>query len=115
MEVNIYGDVYVEQKQKKQERNITTIRRSPGLKTAKNKVKERDKVCQCCGEIGVNGHLEVHHILPLSKYKELASDEHNMIALCQKCHRKYHEVYKDCEGADTFSKWLSDNKIGGQL
>lgn len=113
MEVNVYGDVYVyknEEDGKPHERKTSSIRSSPALSTAKKQVKERDQVCQCCGEIGVNGHLEVHHILPLAKYKSLATDEHNLIALCQSCHHKYHEQYEGCEGADTFSKWLSDNR-----
>ena len=85
------------------------IRTSSAVNTAKRKVKARDGCCQCCGEIGVNGHLEVHHIMPVSKYPSLASDELNMLALCQKCHRKYHDMYDDGDvGAVTFSKFLKD-------
>lgn len=110
MDINVYGNVYIKSDEDlKKDRKTSTIRTSPRLGTAKKAVKDRDKVCVCCGEIGVNGHLEVHHIMPLSKYKSLATDEHNMVAMCQRCHRKYHEEYKDCEGADTFSKWLLDN------
>ena len=115
MDINVYGNVYIgniEEEEEHSERTIQTIRRSPAVATSKKNVKSRDKVCQCCGEIGTNGHLEVHHIMPLAKYKELASDESNMIALCQSCHHKYHEAYEGCEGADNFAKWLSDNRRG---
>lgn len=107
MDIKVYGDVYINDKK---ERKISTIRTSSKLATVKKIVKERDKFCICCGDIGVNGQLEVHHIMPLAKYKDLATDEHNMVALCQKCHRKYHEEYKDCEGADTFAKWILSNR-----
>ena len=91
------------------EKSIHKIRTSNAVTTAKKNVKSRDMVCQCCGEVSVNGHLEVHHILPISKYKGLASDEGNLIALCQKCHRKYHDMYSDEDvNAVTFSKFLKD-------
>lgn len=57
---------------------------------------ERDKI------------LEVHHIFPVSKYPSLASDEKNMITLCQHCHRKYHDSYDGSEGAETFAKYMRD-------
>ena len=90
-------------------KDIHKIRTSNAVSTAKKKVKSRDSVCQCCGELPTNGHLEVHHILPISKYTELASDEGNMISMCQKCHRKYHEMYSDDDvNAVTFAKYLKD-------
>lgn len=90
-------------------RKISTIRGSKAVSTAKKNVKSRDGCCMCCGDVPVNNHLEVHHLLPLSKYKELASDEGNMISLCQKCHKKYHEMY-DLENTNavTFSKFMKD-------
>lgn len=53
-----------------------------------------------------NGHLEVHHINPLAQYPKMATDDGNGIALCQKCHRKYHEEYKGNENAYTFALFL---------
>ena len=88
---------------------VHKLRTSNAVTSAKKKVKARDSVCQCCGELPVNGHLEVHHIFLLAKYPSLASDEGNMIALCQKCHRKYHEMYDDRDvNAVTFAKFLKD-------
>ena len=47
--------------------------------------------------------------MPIAQYKELASDEGNMIALCQRCHRKYHDMYSgDDVNAVTFAKYLQD-------
>lgn len=60
--------------------------------------------------------LEIHHILPVAKYPQLASDKGNMIALCQSCHRKYHDKYDDADvNAVTFAKYLKDygNRIYG--
>lgn len=112
MDVNIYGGtVYLTHEDKAVvERKIDKtqdIRKNKSVADAKKDVKKRDKVCQICGEM--DKPLEVHHILPLAKYPSLASDEHNMITLCQKHHREYHNLYKGSEGADTFSKWLIDN------
>ena len=110
MNVNVYGDVHVIYEDKEViERKINKtqdIRKNVSVATAKKNVKKRDSCCQVCGES--NMQLQVHHILPLAKYPELASDEANMILLCQSCHMKYHEQYKDSEGADTFCKWIID-------
>ena len=75
------------------------------LAAFKKKVKARDTVCQCCGEIDVNGHLEVHHIMKLANYQDLACDLGNGIALCQKCHRKYHDEYEEVN-AVTFAEFM---------
>lgn len=91
------------------EKSVHKIRSSNAVSSAKKRVKARDGCCQCCGEVPINNHLEIHHLLPVSKYKDLAADEGNMIALCQKCHRKYHDKYDDENtNAVTFSKFLKD-------
>ena len=111
MNVNVYGNVYVNYEDKEVvEKTVSKtqdIRKNIGVNAAKKNVRKRDKACQVCGEM--DKPLEVHHILPLAKYPSLASDEHNLITLCQKHHKEYHELYKDSEGADTFSKYLIDN------
>ena len=74
----------------------------------KGKIKKRDlNKCQCCGETFKN-HLEVHHIFPFSKNPELGMNDGNGISLCQKCHRKYHDLYKGQENAVTFAQFLRD-------
>lgn len=74
----------------------------------KNKIKNRDEnKCQCCRQT-FTSHLEVHHIMPFAKYNTLGADDGNGIALCQKCHAKYHDMYKGNENAVTFAKFLRD-------
>lgn len=75
-------------------------------KPLKRKIKKRDlEKCLCCGKT-FKTHLEVHHIMPISEYPSLATDSKNMASLCQQCHAKYHEMYKDKEGAVTFALFL---------
>ena len=102
MEIIVNGDVYINENggNEQKDRKVATIRRSPALASAKKKVKARDSVCQCCGEIDVNGHLEIHHILPLSSYPNLATDEGNLVALCQKCHDKLHKEYPEANAVN---------------
>lgn len=110
MDIAVYGDVHIHTAETKKEVSIHTIRNSNAVTTAKKNVKSRDKVCQCCGDIGVNGELEIHHIFSVAKYKELASDEGNMITLCKSCHSRYHNRYEleDCN-AVTFAEFMKNN------
>ena len=103
-DIIINGDIVVESKAKK--KNTQKIRNTPGVNSWKHKVKERDKVCQCCGS---SGQLEVHHVMPLAEYPMLASDIHNGIVLCQECHRDYHKEWEGSEGAATLTKFLREH------
>ena len=87
-------------------KSVQKLRLTNDSKKWKKRIKARDMSCQCCGEIGENGHLEVHHINPLAQYPKMATDDGNGIALCQKCHRKYHDEYKGNENAYTFALFL---------
>ncbi len=50
--------------------------------------------CQCCGcTNSKNNKLNAHHIFSFSKYKELRYEISNGICLCEKCHRKFHDIY----------------------
>ena len=107
--INIYNSNEDLVSEKEEVKSVHKIRTSNAVTSAKKRVKGRDCVCQCCGELPTNGHLEVHHIMPIAKYQDLAADEQNMISLCQKCHRKYHDMYSDEDvGAVTFAKYLKD-------
>lgn len=87
---------------------IKSIRGSKNQNKFKKRIRKRDEEeCQCCHDHVPNG-LQVHHILPISKYPDLANDDHNGIGLCEKCHSKYHQMYQGAEGADTFAKFLRD-------
>lgn len=108
IDITINGDVYVNGAEEftKKTKSVHKIRTSQTVKSAKATVKSRDACCQACGEM--DKILEVHHILPVSKYPELAADETNMITLCQSCHRKYHDKYGGSEGAESFAKFMRD-------
>lgn len=110
MNIHIDGDVTIIYEQSdvdSKPKSSKTIRTRPSVNTWKKKIKNTEQVCQCCGKDG-DGHLEVHHIFPLHKFKQLASEEGNGITLCQKCHSRYHEVYNGSENANTFSKFMRD-------
>ena len=108
MDIAVYGDVHIHTAETKKEVSIHTIRTSNSVSTAKKKVKDRDKVCRCCGEYDVD--LEVHHIFPVSKYTDLASDLGNMVVLCESCHARYHNRYDlDDVNAVTFAEFLRRN------
>ena len=88
--------------------NLQKLRNSPGVKKWKKKIKSLDEgSCQCCGE-RVEKDLQIHHIMPLKNYPELVMDEGNGIALCKKCHDRYHEMYRDSENAANFAKFMRD-------
>ena len=103
----INGDVHFYNDQKDAPKsNVHKVRTSPAVAAAKKNVQRRDLCCQICGE--QDKILEIHHIFPVSKYPQLASDEKNLITLCQRCHRKYHDTYEGSEGAESFAKFVRD-------
>ena len=55
-------------------------------------IMRRDKyICQNCKRYGVTRAAEqVHHIKHVDEYPELAYEDDNLIALCNKCHQKQH-------------------------
>lgn len=62
---------------------------------AREKVRERDEICQHCGEDGSNRRLHVHHIIPVREFLDSADskleDAHsleNLILLCDLCHAR---------------------------
>lgn len=106
-DIIVNGDIILSgKKAETKKKNTQKIRNTPGVNSWKHKVKERDKVCQCCGS---NGQLEVHHVMPLAEYPMLASDIHNGIVLCQECHRDYHKEWEGSEGAATLTKFLREH------
>ncbi len=105
MYVNIQGDVHVHVDE---EKSAKEIRNSSKLYEKKQKVKKRDKVCQICGDMGNNGYLEVHHLFPVSKYPHMATNEDNMICLCQKHHAQYHNEYEGNINPITFIEFIKE-------
>ena len=65
----------------------------PGWSAARRQVRERDEVCQYCGEEESGRNLDVHHIIPLRAFRKSSehelSDGHaleNLVLLCRQCH-----------------------------
>lgn len=103
--LTINGDVYISINNGGGKVDLRKIR-SKLTKPLKQKIKQRDsKTCLCCGKKFEN-HLEVHHIMPVSRFPELATIPENLASLCQQCHAKYHEMYKNNEGAVSFATFL---------
>lgn len=64
-----------------------------GWSVARDRVRDRDEVCQHCGEDGSTRKLHVHHIVPVRVYRESENldlkDAHtvdNLVLLCNRCH-----------------------------
>ncbi|WP_134671268.1 NUMOD3 domain-containing DNA-binding protein [Halorussus marinus] len=64
-----------------------------GWSLARERIRERDKVCQHCGHDGNERRLEVHHIVPVRVFRQTAGrsaedahDERNLVLLCKRCH-----------------------------
>ena len=102
--ITINGDVYISINNNGKG-NLKNIRNKI-TKNIKRNIKRRDsETCLCCGR-KFETHLEVHHIMPLSRFPELATIPENMASLCQQCHARYHELYKHNEGAVSFAEYL---------
>lgn len=73
---------------------IMQFRTSSKMKNWRKQVFERDNyTCQKCGK-KKSGHLQAHHIIPLSRDFSLAYDISNGITLCEDCHYSYHAKLK---------------------
>ena len=104
--ITINGDIIISINNENTKKTNTKKIRNKLTKPLKKEIKKRDsKKCTCCNKTFKN-HLEIHHIMPVSKYPELAYDPENLVSLCQKCHAKYHEYYRNQEGARTFIKFI---------
>lgn len=58
----------------------------------RNKIKEQaNYTCDCCGKHG--GNLHSHHLYSYSIYKDLRTDIHNGVCLCEHCHKEFHKLY----------------------
>jgi hypothetical protein len=109
--INIYDGIHIEvhnhyesgKKSKKKHSN-------PSVRAWSKKVRERDNyTCQVCGAYNKQ-HSEAHHLVPLSKNSDLATDEGNGVCLCQRCHKEYHNKYNGSESPSTFFKFGMDKR-----
>jgi len=68
-------------------------RNSNEMKDWKVQVFERDKfTCQKCQQKG--GRLIAHHKQGFADYPKLRFDVNNGITFCEKCHEKFHKIYR---------------------
>jgi len=75
-------------------------RYGPGWSPARDRVREREDVCQHCDHDGSVRRLEVHHIVPVRVFRNTddlsladAHDERNLVLLCRRCHvRAEHDL-----------------------
>lgn len=51
-------------------------------------IQNRGGQCEICGS---SEHLNIHHILPYSRFPEYQNDERNMLVVCPKCHKGIHD------------------------
>lgn len=64
-----------------------------GWSIVREHIVERDRVCQNCGHDGSRHQLDVHHIVPVRRFREIdeipvedAHCEANLVLLCKPCH-----------------------------
>lgn len=69
--------------------------KNPKWQKKRLEILQRDNfTCQYCND--TNSQLNVHHLIYETKYAWEA-DNAILITLCDKCHKRYHDVYKDVE------------------
>ncbi|MFC7044626.1 HNH endonuclease [Halobacteriaceae archaeon GCM10025711] len=56
----------------------------------RERVEERDRVCQVCGDPPSTRALDVHHIVPRSEFDvvEESNAMGNLVLLCRSCHKR---------------------------
>lgn len=59
-------------------------------KHRKNLYYNNEGKCQMCGKKLKYREFELHHVLPLGRFRHLATDERNMQCLCHSCHSNLH-------------------------
>lgn len=110
--VIVFGDYFVTHKIPFQIHSIKRVKKSEKKKPVsrndfawKKAVKERDGVCQCCGD---DKSLEAHHIFAYANQESLRDTVENGITLCKWCHRKYHSHYGNGDEVNplTLNKFL---------
>lgn len=90
-------------------------RKSKIYKSMCYKVRRRDKnKCQNPKCVGGCKYTEVHHILPVSLYPNLAYEEKNCCVLCKKCHELVtgkEMAYAPLLQTIVMAKYVKKNKI----
>ncbi len=86
-DVQVYLDRPKPKKKAKKKAKKTTFYNSPEWKRLKYRVLCRyEATCMCCGASRITGaEIHVDHVLPRSKFPDLALDIDNMQVLCRDC------------------------------
>lgn len=64
--------------------------------------------CEICGESVSYKSFELHHVLPLGRFRHLAEDERNMQCVCKYCHKELHcDVFKEIRSIENKAKELN--------
>ena len=65
-----------------------------------------------CVKCGSKENITIHHLLPLSLYRNQRAKMYNLRPLCKFCHAEYHDEYLkgniELCNPDTFDAWLHD-------
>lgn len=64
----------------------------------RRQVRERDEVCQACGEDGSDARLHVHHIVPRREFDDVDRSNAmiNLVSLCARCHKLVENGSEPC-------------------
>lgn len=66
--------------------------------------------CEICGKDIDYNVCELHHVLPLGRFKEFADNINNMQCLCHNCHKDIHcDPYKQIAQMESKAKELGIN------
>ena len=65
--------------------------KSPEWRVQRQRIIERDSVCQNCG---ANKQLQVHHLVYTKDLTKVPDDK--LVTLCKTCHSKLESLKKDC-------------------
>lgn len=79
-------------------RQLHPSRYSIARKKARNKYQYK---CALCGEY--HEHISLHHIFSKSRYPQYSAEPENLIALCWKHHRKFHDLYEGTEKVNIYN------------
>lgn len=81
------------------------------LLSNKGKLYERQEgICPHCGQHFEKNQMELHHVLPVSRFPELGQSIRNNILLCHACHKDVHcNPFKNIKMMEAKAKELDVN------
>ena len=76
---------------------------SEKLRKWAKRVKDRDKKCLVCDS---TENLTAHHLFGKGIYRGIAYETSNGATMCESCHNKFHNEYKNNCNPENFKKFL---------